>query len=309
MKEMIYSTHQEQATPSEQKAKDSTLVRETVFALLEKYLPNICKKYCFDNYRQFQCTLDSNWGVFDSSVAFCEWGNALYAWSLEDLIGKDRSLALGDQPSKLAITKYFSKILFSVPFMERFKDWRFRRRIRVPAYIKAIDPDAYKVFWYLIDQADMESITQRIGRTIDDIACITKRIKQELMKRNKSHLLHQTTILSLTQIQQIDESASIFLELPSLETTTIKQIEQRDIHHAYQKLDWLEQYIIDAMVIDELKATSVLQVLKQQAICLNDTVQPESMNTQHIYYFLRKTLAKLKSLHKQLSQSSKEVTP
>ena len=50
------------------------------------------------------------------------------------------------------------------------------------------------------------------------------------------------------------------------------------------------------MLIDELDAKEVLAALIKLNICLTDDVPAEQTNRQQLYYFRRKTLAKLAQL-------------
>ena len=261
--------------------------------LINNKLNSLCKKYCFSNRYQYQCTIDLPWGLNESDIPLCEWGNASYAWVLDELTHDNRLKKIQGENNS-SITRYFSKIIHSVTFIERFKNWRFQRRIRVPEFIKAIDIDAHKIFWGLCDNDQARNIAQRLGREEQDVSEIIKRINEELVKRKRSYLLDLNPISTLSphnDNNEKDDEAKI-----AFEDKTYEQFElESKVKDAYDQLTWLEQYIIDSMVIDGLSAKSVLDSLIKQNIVIDEKVKPADMNIQHVYYFFRKTLAKLKA--------------
>ena len=274
------------------------LDREELFTILDglinKKLNTLCKKYCFKNRHQFHCTIDLLWGINEPGNPLCEWGNASYAWILDELTHDNRLKKIQGENNS-SITKYFSKIIHSITFIERFKNWRFQRRIRVPEYIKAIDIDAHKVFWGLCDNDHARNIAQRLGREELEVGEIINRINIELVKRSRSHLLDLTQCPQPSphnEGSEQDNEAQI-----AIEDKTYEQIElESKVKNAYDHLTWLEQYIIDSMIIDSLSAKSVLESLIKQNITVDEKIKPADMNIQHVYYFFRKTLAKLKEI-------------
>lgn len=269
-----------------------------LFTILDELINNklntLCKKYCFNNRFQYHCTIDLPWGLNEPGNPLCEWGNASYAWILDELTHNNRLKKIQGENSS-SITRYFSKIIHSITFIERFKNWRFQRRIRVPEYIKAIDIDAHKIFWGLCDNDHTRNIAQRLGREEQEVSEIITRINEELVKRKRSHLLDLTPISSLSprkdDIEQ-DEETQI-----ATEDKTYEQFElESKVKDAYDQLTWLEQYIIDSMIIDGLSAKAVLDSFRKQNITVDEKIKPADMNIQHVYYFFRKSLAKLKEI-------------
>jgi len=50
-----------------------------------------CKRFCHDKSFHYQCSLLKNaWYAPSHDIAFCEWGNASYAWMLEYLTNDNR---------------------------------------------------------------------------------------------------------------------------------------------------------------------------------------------------------------------------
>ena len=260
--------------------------------LINTKLNTLCKKYCFNNRYSYQCTIDLPWGLNEPDNPLCEWGNASYAWMLSELTHANRLEKIQGENST-SLSRYFGKIIHSITFIERFKNWRFQRRIRVPDYIKAIDMDAHKVFWGLCDHEDPRNMAQRLNRSEVDILSIIKRINEELVQRKRSHLLDLTQISSLTNVTNSEDQGTE-VDVP-IEDKSLDQMQlESKVKVAYDQLSWLEQFVIDAMIIDGLSAKAVLHSLMQQNISVDEKVKPAGMNIQHIYYFFRKTLAKLK---------------
>ena len=274
------------------------LDREELFTILDELittkLSTLCKKYCFKNRYQYQCTIDLLWGINEHGNPLCEWGNASYAWILSELTHDNRLVKIQGEDNS-SITKYFSKIIHSITFIERFKNWRFQRRIRVPEYIKAIDIDAHKVFWGLCDNDHPRNIAQRLGREELEVSAIINRINEELVKRNRSHLLDLTQ-LSMQSSHNIDSEQDNESQIAIVDKTYEQIGLESKVKNAYDQLSWLEQYVIDSMIIDGLSAKSVLDSLIKQNISVDEKVEPADMNIQHIYYFFRKSLAKLKQI-------------
>lgn len=255
---------------------------------------HFCKKYCFDNRRQYRCTVDPSWSVAPRDSALCEWGNATYLWMLEELCSEKR-LERVRTGAVSSVEGYWHTLVNSLPFWERFKDWRFQRRIRVPAYIKALDVDAHRIFWMLCDHDDVPNMAQRLGRNEQEVAQVARDIQRILHERGRTELLRRIEVISLTGLIDADGNET---ELP-LPTTDVVP-EDRELHAkvraAYEKLTWQEQFIVDAMVTDGLSARAVLQALVDQNISLDGVTLPHMLNVQHVYYFLRKVLSKVAKL-------------
>jgi len=258
--------------------------------LTDEHIERLCKKLCYGNRVQYQCTLDTSWSKTENGSALCEWGNASYEWMLSELLHLHRQNERNDRKITL-IENYYRKIIHSVSFWERYKNWRFKRRLRVPDYIKVLDPDARKIFWWLHDQDTIANIAQRLGRNTADIRVLVSSIQNELSIRNRGYLLNPDVEVSLENLDPLesDEALKSFVPEDKIELHS-------KIKAAFQQLTWLEQFILDSMVVDNLQANSILAALKAQSISLSDKHSPDEMNTQHVYYFLRKTIKKLRKL-------------
>lgn len=259
--------------------------------IIEQHIDNMCKKLCFDSCNKFQCTLNKNWGQAPKDAPLCEWGNGTYDWMLGELTNIQTQNLL-KQRKIYAVENYFRKIVTSIPFWERYKNWRFQRRIRVPEYIKSIDIDACKVFWLLYDQHPVENIANKLSRAECDTRSLVNRIIKVLHERKKSYLLEKNTEFPLSNFTEGEDQEIWYAEGSCAHKA---ELELRElVLKEYQRLTWQEQYILDVMVIDNLSAKAVLKTLQESAISLDDKTSSNDLNIQSIYYFLRKTLIKLK---------------
>lgn len=266
-------------------------------------LPTLCKRFCGNNRQRYHCTVDPHWTRAGAGAHLCDWGNATYVWTLDQLIGEARVERWRDQDPS-SIGRYFGKVLYSVWFMERFKDWRFQRRIRVPPYIKAIDVDAHKIFWGLCDHDTVPNMAQRLNRAETDVARIVRQIQCELSARNKLMTLQSRQTVPLDHHSE-DEDYGTDAVLVSPELSHEQQVLNDQVQQAYQQLTWQEQFVVDAMVVDGLGAKEVLASLLEQGVALDGSSSPATQSIQTVYYFLRKTLTKLRNL----AQLNDEVSP
>lgn len=262
--------------------------------LVRPRVAHFCKKVCFDNRRQYRCTVDPAWSRAPRDAALCDWGNATYLWMLEELCSEKR-IERVRSGAVSSVEGYWHTLVNSLPFWERFKDWRFRRRIRVPAYIKALDADAHRIFWLLCDNDSVPNMAQRLSRSEVDVARVVREIKRALQARGRIDLLQPVETVSLSGWIG-DEGEESELPLPAVEMAPEDRELQGKVRDAYESLSWQEQFVIDAMVTDGLGARAVLQALIDQNISLDGVTLPQTLNVQHIYYFLRKTLARVAKL-------------
>jgi len=279
---------------------DRKKVSKLIDELIRQKNRSLCKEFCAGRWAYYQCTADSGNGSQDSNAPYCEWGNGGYAWMLEDLSNPNR-LKKFEGRNGSNLLNYLSKIANSLPFRERWKDWRFRQRIRVPAYIEVLDKDAGKLFRMMIrNNDDLPNLAQTLGRSEDEIRHIKSEIVAELYKRKRLSILDPTREISLTGFNRndLDDTPGEKTEwdIPT-QDLGIDVLEARQIvREAWQKLDWKEQYVLEAMVIDELNAKVVLQALKDEGIMIKKGVSPQETSVQQLYYFCNKTLTKLKRL-------------
>jgi len=272
------------------KSIDNKIAENVISGIIDQNITKLCKSFCMDNCIKYQCTLEKTDNRSNSVLSLCEWGNGTYDWMLNELNHIQYQNEIKNR-TILSYEHYFRKIVTSLQFWERYKNWRFNRRIRVPDYIKALDPDACKIFWGLYNQDTIDNIAQRLNREFDEINSLVTNIYTELSARKRGHILMKNKEFSLSHVnQELVNEVDSHLTDQSLET----HLERESVMKAYKQLTWQEQYILDVMVIDKISALSVLKTLQNQSISLDNKIDPKELNIQNIYYFLRKTLIKLK---------------
>jgi len=273
-------------------------VNELAHPMVSYQTDRFCKRFCAENKYLYRCTLAIPCGNAPSGALLCEWGNASYAWMLNELTHEQRLLQF-EAKNGARLQDYMYHIANSLPFYERWKDWRFGRRIRIPDYIKEIDPDASRVFLAMRSGDNSDLIAQKCGISLDHAETITQKIVIALTKRHRLHLLNQEKEQSLSQnnsqshFQSNAEQQPSDMEIAVYDPDPAQTQRAEQLQEAWQKLTVVEQFVMEAMVIEEQDANDVLQALTKLNIQINDKVAPENTDRQQLYYFRRKTLAKL----------------
>jgi len=274
-------------------------VNELVHPIICYQTDRFCKRFCAENKFLYRCTLPSSWGNAPNDALLCEWGNASYTWMLNDLTNEKR-LQQFEGKNGARLQDYIYRIANSLPFYERWKDWRFGRRVSVPDYVKEIDPHAVKIFFALRRGEPLVLIAQNLQLSEQQVDDVAQKIVITLTKRNRLYLLNPEREHSLSEPNQQDSDAThepgVDTDLPShdLDPEILERSEQ--LHEAWQQLTPVEQFVLEAMVIDEQDANDVLTALKNLKIQIKENVPVENTDRQQLYYFRRKTLAKLAEL-------------
>jgi hypothetical protein len=254
-----------------------------------------CKRFCHSNHFHYSCTLFSAWGRTTAEVPLCEWGNGSYAWMLDDLTKSERLLRFEGR-SGSSLKHYLSTIINSQPFYERWKNWRFNRRVRVPVYIQRLGQNAVRLFFELSNGDTLANIAQRIGLDLLSTQRLAKEIIAELARRNKLYLLDPPKTASLTGyhgMEDGDEDALIEADIPDSSLDPEKLHENRKLAAGWEALTPVEQFVLESLVVDELDANEVLEALNKMNISIKEGVPPSQTDRQQLYYFRRKALAKL----------------
>jgi len=277
-------------------------VNDLAHPMVSYQTDRFCKRFCAENKYLYRCTLEIPCGNAPSGALLCEWGNASYTWMLNELTHEQRLLQY-EAKNDARLQDYMYHIANSLPFYERWKDWRFGRRVRVPDYIKEIDPDANRVFLAMRSGDNSELIAQKCNISPDHAETIGQKIVITLTKRHRLHLLNPEKEQSLSQnhsqSHEFSEEPSNDMEIAVYDPDPGQTQRAEQLHLAWQKLSIVEQFVIEAMVIDEQDANDVLQALIKLNIQINDKVAAEDTDRQQLYYFRRKTLAKLASIMEQ----------
>ncbi|WP_455208039.1 hypothetical protein [Kaarinaea lacus] len=274
-------------------------INSLIHPVINYQTDRFCKRFCAENKFLYRCTLPSGWNTAPQDALFCEWGNASYAWMLNDLTNEKRLRQFeGKQGARLQ--DYLYRIANSLPFYERWKDWRFGRRINVPDYIKEIDPNAAKVFFALRRGDPAALIAQDLQLTEPKADEIAQKIIVTLTRRNRLYLLSPEREHSLSENQQLGDDTTteqgVDTDIPDYDPDPELIERNQLLHNAWQKLTTVEQFVMEALVIDEQDANDVLSALRKLNIPIKDNVPADQTDRQQLYYFRRKTLAKLAQL-------------
>lgn len=264
-------------------------VRRIAHPIVQKRTRQLCKQFCGEHYKHFQCTVDERWGRHESEIPLCEHGNESYAWALSYLINEKRLLRYNGN-NGAPLKNYFTTIIHSIPFLERWKNNRFGRRIRVPFYIQVLDPHAANVFWSLYDGDSISNIAQRLNRDVLEVQELKKSIEMELVKRQRLHLLYPMEMVSLDD----EGSKEKTLSSEEIGSHPDRLQEQELVHDALSKLSFIERFVLIAMDVDGLGAKPVLKSLVEEDIQIKDGVAPEDADIDQVYYVRNRARAKLK---------------
>lgn len=271
-------------------------ISELAYPIIDKQTKIFCRRFCKENKSLYSCTLFPDWYSSDETTPLCEWGNASYAWMLEDLT-KEQRIAKFEGRGGATLEHYFKKIAASLPFYERWKDWRFGRRDRAPTYIAAMAPHASRVFLLLRSQLAVPDIAQRLGKEEQEIAKLVQKIIAELIKRHRLHLLDPPTNVSITGFNQSDEEdQGSEMDIESWDETPDLQQDRERLREAWKTLSPMERFILEAMIVDEIQANELLEIMKTLNIRINENVPAEEINRQQLYHLRRQAIAKLAGL-------------
>jgi len=281
-------------------ARNDALARKKVNDLISPiihYQTNrFCKRFCKENRYQFKCTLNSPISSAPVNASLCEWGNGSYAWMLNDLSNSKR-LNTYQANNNASLFDYCYVIANSLQFYERWKDWRFGRKVYVPSYIQSLGTTAKAVFYGLRSQHSIEHISQQTSRTNDEIRELSRQIVILLTKKNRLHLLNAPVNVSLSQqAGEHTTPSTMEYETASYDQPVETVEENLLLSKAWKKLSPVEQFVIEALVIEEQDAGRVLDSLKKLDISFKKGVRAEALDRQQLYYFNRKTLAKLHAM-------------
>jgi len=295
--------NQQQLDLAKQAANGDSTARANVNQLAHPIISfqtnRFCKRFCRENKYRYICTLQESRRIPPRDAVLCEWGNASYAWMLDDLTNTRRLMQFSGK-NGARLNDYIYYIANSLPFYERWKDWRFGRKVHVPTYIKELFPEAGKIFFALRGGETIPAIAQKLARDELHGEDMCQKIIITLTQKKRLHLLDPPTTVSLTDTrnsQQDDwDMNGIQTDIPDYDETPELMENRQKLAQAWKQLNPVEQYIIEAMVLDEQDAADVLHALQKMDISIKDGVAASDTNRQQLYYFRRKTLARLAEL-------------
>jgi len=195
-------------------------INEIIHPVITYQTSRFCKRFCYQNRYRFACTLDKPISPSPKDALLCEWGNASYGWMLNDLTNRNRLLNFKAKNNS-SLKNYLYTIANSLPFYERWKDWRFGGSVYVPTYIKEIHPDARFVFYGLHAQESIALIAQKMAKSEQEIKNISREIIVILTKKKRLYLLDPPSTISITEMNTDYESENNYLEndIPSYDET------------------------------------------------------------------------------------------
>ena len=281
-------------------------VNDLVQPIIDFQTSRFCKRFCRENRFRYQCTLSTPYGSAPKGANFCEWGNASYGWMLDDLTNSKRLNKFQAREGS-SLYNYLYQIANSLPFYERWKDWRFDRKVYVPSYIQQLGPIAAKAFLALRAHQNIELIAQSLGENTATVENICQQIIMLLTQKKRLHLLNPPENISLTQYASDtdEQDSSKQMEIASYDEPLEQTENKKQLNDAWQQLSGVEQYVVEALVIEDQDASDVLGALTVMGVSIKDGVTPEQTNRQQLYYFRRKALAKLADLIRQTEKGTK----
>lgn len=271
-------------------------VNHLITPIIQYQTDRFCKRFCKENRYQFNCTLNSPVGSPPADAALCEWGNGSYAWMLDDLSSANR-LKKYQARNNATLFDYCYVIANSLPFYERWKNWRFGRNVHVPAYIQALGEAAKAVFYGMRSQQSIEQISQQTCCSIDETKALSRKIIKLLTQKNRLYLLSPPKNISLSHDNDYGSVQSAIEHETASHDQDIESIEDSLLlSKAWEQLNPVEQYVVEALVIEDQDAELVLNSLKKMNISFKKNVPAAELDRQQLYYFRRKTLSRLHSL-------------
>ena len=130
----------------------------------------------------------------------------------------------------------------------------------------------------------------------DQIDDLSQRIVIELTRRGRLHLLDPPRTESLAGGSGDDDHGAQERDVPVYDPAPEDVEDKAALRAAWQQLTAVEQFVVEAMLIEERDANDVLQALVQLDIRIADDVAPRATDRQQLYYFRRKAVAKLARL-------------
>ncbi|MDH3712769.1 MAG: hypothetical protein OET44_02850 [Gammaproteobacteria bacterium] len=276
-------------------AESRSEVTRLIDPIVQARTAQFCKRFCRENRFRYVCTLADPWGSAPGDAPLCEWGNASYAWMLDDLSRPQRLQRFAARDGA-GLRDYLYSIANSLPFYERWKNWRFGRRVHVPTYIAEMEPLAGRVFLALRSGDSAPLIAQQVGCAEAKIDDLSQRIIIELTRRGRLHLLDPPRAESLADGPRDDDNGAQDRDIPVYDPAPEDVEDRAALRAAWQQLTAVEQFVVEAMLIEERDASDVLKALVQLDIRIADDVAPQATDRQQLYYFRRKTVAKLARL-------------
>ncbi len=300
----LQETNHSQVALARQAASGDTAARKRINRLIHPIITyqtnRFCRRFCQGNRHRYACTLQPPpaWRA-PKQALLCEFGNASYAWMLDDLTRKKR-LSRFEGRHGARLYDYLYRIANSLPFYERWKDWRFGRKVHVPTYIREMGPLSARVFLELRAHSGIAEIAHKLNQSEADTEALCHAIVATLTQRNRLHLLDPPRTVSLSEPEWSNHDGQAHRErereIEYVDDPPEEREAKQKLNRAWQQLTAVEQFVLEAMLIDDEDADDVLQALQKLGISIKKGVAPEKCNRQQLYYFRRKAFQRLREL-------------
>ena len=139
------------------------------------------------------------------------------------------------------------------------------------------------------------SMAHKAGVAVEKIEEFLERIIEELTIRGKLYLLTKTRMTSMTSDDPEDEE-DFQEDIPDHSWDPAKEQLREKVSRGWEQLTPVEQFVLEAMVIEEADANAVLDAIKRTGISIKEGAPPERTDRQQLYYVKRVALAKLARL-------------
>lgn len=258
----------------------------------EKY----CKRFCGRNRYEYYCTVDASYGVQRQNAARCEWGSFSYFYFF-DRLASPSTLNQFTGRNDATLLRYFRAIAGSLGLWERWKNKRFQRRVHVPKVVTEMGEDAIAVYYALRDGDTVENMAQRLLRTEQDVSKLVAANRRALAQERRAYQELVVKEVSLSALMGGDDEEDAADWEPESADPPFEQVQMLErINKVLPQLSWIEQFVIQAMVMESLPAEAVLQALCEEQIEIKPGLLASEANINQIYYLRDKTLAKLRRM-------------
>lgn len=248
-----------------------------------------CKRFCGSNRRHYFCTVDPQWGRPSENTPGCEWGTFSYFFFFDALAGP-KTLLQFEGRNGATLTRYFRAIAGSIGLWERWKNERFERRTHIPLAVINLDPLAKRVYLMLLDRHAVPNIAQLLNQSENTIAALVRKIKRTLVEERRVYTESPEHVVSIDDLVNGDvEDSDLGFEDHSIEEQEILDRVKVILVHLSQA----ELFILEAMVMENLSAESVLQELRSENLPIKAGESIHDANINQIYYLRDKIVSRL----------------
>jgi len=275
-------------------------IESLVEPLIEFQTDCFCKRFCGCNHLKYQCSLANpviSPVIRDPSTAtvknkrVCEWGSASHHWMFDYLINKQRLLKFTNRHGD-SLYDYFFQIINSLAFFQRWKNWRFSAA-GIPLPIKNMGPAAVSVFRGLQQQRKLSFIAEQADLKLSDVELLAEEIILHLSDTNTySDLqLSNPPVTSKPRSKILEQNESEIAASINQDSDAVT--ENEDLNTLWSELSITEQFVIEAIVINQQAEDTILYALRIMNIRLKEGVLPEDTTVEMLHDFKSNSLIKL----------------